>query len=83
MRAPSLFDVVVLDVAGAGHDEGLCDLVLLVELPDALGGNEAIDDGHAQVHENHAVDVLALRQRLLYDVDGVLAIVGAIHNIVE
>ena len=83
VRAPGLLDVVVFDVAGAGHDEGLLDLVLLVELPDALGGHEAIDDGHAQVHENHAVDVLALEQRLLHDIDGVLAIVGAVHDIVE
>lgn len=57
LAGPRPLDIVILDVAGAGHDHGLRSVVGSVEVSDALSLFEAIHNGHADVREDEPVDV--------------------------
>ena len=70
-------------MTSAGYYKGLSHVIAFVKLADPLGGFVAIEDRHAQVHQYEAVDVLAFGIRVTDDLEGFLAIVGTIHQLVQ
>ena len=49
---PRFFDVLLLDVARAGHYHGLGCPVLPVEAPDLIGELETVHDRHADISQH-------------------------------
>ena len=72
---PRLDHVVLLGVAGAGHDDGLGGCVLPVELPDEEGGFETVDQRHTDVHEDES-EIFSSFETLLGYFEGLHAVVG-------
>ena len=69
-------------MAGAGYDDWLLQLVLAVQLSDDEGCLEAVEDGHADVHEDDS-ETFALGQALLDHGYCLQAVVGSDYVLLQ
>ena len=79
---PRLGHVVLLSVAGAGHNDGLGGCVLPVELPNEEGGFEAVNQRHTDIHEDES-KILSYFETFLGYFEGLHAVVGPYNMLLE